>query len=328
MSNPMQTGEGNEKISVNNPQWVREYFVDPAPEGRKIIRRKLVNRKGEVSYWSRLYLPATLYDNPDKEFVEDYESRLLSSSEYIRQALLYGNWYATAGSYFGEDWNTRLHTCKPFRIPEHWPRFRSMDWGFKSPGAVLWWAMDDDGNLFCEREYNFRYKTDIEVAKEVREIEKAHGLWGAGRSQITGPADTQLWEERGDTGKSKAQNMADIGVHWIKADKKSRKVNGIRLLNRIRDHHNGETTPGVVFFDRCKMSIRTIPAVQTDSHNPEWPADGGEDHWLDAALYACAFASHDHTGIPPRRTVDRWEDDRRYESTLSANRGQYGYGGF
>jgi len=326
MSNPMQTGEG--KVSESDPQWVRKYFVDPAPQGRKIIRKKLVNRKGEVKYWNKLYLPATLYDNPDEDFVEDYERRLLSSSEYIKQALLYGNWYATAGNYFGEAWNPRLHVCKPFQIPDHWPRFRSLDWGFKSPGSVLWWAMDDDGNLFCEREHNFKGKNAIEVAKDIRDIEKANGLWDGRNSQITGPADNQLWEERGDVGKPKAQDMADKGVGWIKADKKSRRVNGIRLLNRIQDHDKASNVPGIVFFENCRKCIMTIPAIGTDPHNPEYPADGGEDHWLDNALYACAFASHGRDGIPPRRTRDRWEDDRGYESSLSANRGQYGYGGY
>jgi phage terminase large subunit len=328
MSNPMQTGEVETRVSVSDPNWVRKLFVDPAPEGKKLLRRRVVRRDGRVEHLTRIYLPATLYDNPDKEFVDDYERRLLGKSEYIRQALLYGNWYATAGSYFGEDWKSQLHTCRPFRIPDHWPRFRSLDWGFKTPGTVLWWAMDDDENLFCTREYNFRFKTDVEVAQEIKQIEKMDKLWDGNRSQLTGPADTQLWEERGDIGKTKADNMLALGVPWVKADKKSRMTNGIRLLNRIRDHHSGQTTPGVVFFDNCKMCIRTIPAVQTDKDNPECPADGGEDHWLDAAMYAAAYASFGKSGIPRRRKRDEWADDRKYESVLRSHRGRFGYGSF
>jgi hypothetical protein len=328
MSNPMQSGANNERISISDPQWVRRYFVDPAPEGNKILRHKVTRRDGRVEYITKMYLPATLYDNPDKEFVDDYERRLLGKSEYIRQALLYGNWYATAGSYFGEDWNTRLHVCKPFRIPDHWPRFRSLDWGFKSPGVVCWWAMDDDENIFCEKEYNFKFKTDVEVAHEIQEIERSMGLWDGRRSQLTGPADDQLWEERGDMGRTKADNMMAAGIPWVKADKKSRITNGLRLLNRMRDHCDGQTTPGIVFFENCKMSVRTIPAIQTDSNNIECPADGGEDHWLDAAMYACAYASHGKSGIPRRRKKDEWADDKVFEYRLRQERGQYGYGSF
>jgi len=329
MSNPVHIdAKGGDRLKLDNPYWVRDYFVKPAPEGKKIIRKKLTNRKGETKYWSRLYLPATLYDNPDADFVEDYERKLLGRSEYIQNALLYGDWFSVPGSYFGEYWNPRLHVCKSFKIPDHWPRFRSMDWGYKSQGCVGWWAMDDDGNLYCEREYNFKMKDAIQVAKDIKEIEQVLGLWDGRKSQLTGPADNQLWEERGDTGRTKAQDMLEVGIPWTKADKKSRKVNGIRMLNRMRDHHDGSTIPGIVFFEQCRQSIMTIPAIGTDPANPEYPEDGGEDHWLDMALYACAYASHGSRGIPSRRKKDEWADDRYFESTVRSDRGQYGYGGF
>ncbi|MBU7023784.1 MAG: hypothetical protein HXS40_06420 [Theionarchaea archaeon] len=324
MSNPLLADEGAEKVRVSNPAWVRDYFVQDAPEGRKVLRRKIIRPDGRVEYFTKFYLPATLYDNPDKEFVDDYELRLLSRSEYIRQALLYGNWYAQAGSYYGGDWNPNYHICSPFKIPLHWKRFRSMDWGFKSPGCVLWWAMDDDGNIFCEKELTFQYKPADKVAKMIREIETGLGLWGGRKSKINGPADDQLWEERGDVGKTKAAVMAELGVPWVKADKRSRTTNGLRLLTRIRDHHDFQTTPGIVFFNSCKKCIQTIPSIGTDRNNKECPADGGEDHWHDATLYACAFASYGHKGI---RSIpdDDDDDDDDYQPNTSPRSGNFGY---
>lgn len=324
MSNPLLADEGAEKVRVSNPAWVRDYFVQDAPEGRKVLRRKIIRPDGRVEYFTKFYLPATLYDNPDKEFVDDYELRLLSRSEYIRQALLYGNWYAQAGSYYGGDWNPNYHICSPFKIPLHWKRFRSMDWGFKSPGCVLWWAMDDDGNIFCEKELTFQYKPADKVAKMIREIEIGLGLWGGRKSKINGPADDQLWEERGDVGKTKAAVMAELGVPWVKADKRSRTTNGLRLLTRIRDHHDFQTTPGIVFFNSCKKCIQTIPSIGTDRNNKECPADGSEDHWHDATLYACAFASYGHKGI---RSIpdDDDDDDDDYQPNTSPRSGNFGY---
>lgn len=323
MSNPVMKVSEMQGVAQNNPHWVRDYFVAPWPEGKKILKKVVTRRDGRKEEISRIYLPARLHDNPDPEFVEDYERTLLGKPEHVRKALIEGDWWVTPGAYYTDVWSTRLHVCKPFKIPPDWPRFRSMDWGFKSPGCVLWWAMDPDGNLFCEKELTFQLKTDEEVARRIRDVEESMGLWRGKRSTITGPADTQLWEERGDTGAKKADVMSSLGVNWIPADKKSRYSNAQRLMKRLGDHHGGTTTPGIVFFETCKQCITTIPGIQTDPNDVEMPIDGGPDHWHDATLYACAFASHGRKGIPSRSRVDddddSWEERGRY-------RGRDGYG--
>jgi hypothetical protein len=324
MSNPFLKREGNYNITVNDPHWVRKRFVEPAPEGRKILKKKIKRRDGRTEFRTRIYVPATLYDNPDPVFVEQYEATLLDKPPHIRQAMLYGNWYITEGSFFGEDWNEQLHVCKPFNIPPDWPRFRSMDWGYKTHGVVLWWAMDPDGTMYCEREFSFRLMSPTNVAKRIQEYERGAGLWKDGRSIITGPADTQLWEQRGDSGMTKAQEMASEGVTWAKADKRSRARNSQQLLERLRDHGGGLQMPGIVWFETCKMCRQTIPSIQPDHNDPECPQDGGEDHWLDTCLYAAAYASRGHVGISSRRNERGYDQEqRRLEATEG---GRYGYG--
>lgn len=323
MSNPVRNETPNDNIQVSDPQWVRKYFVEPWPEGLRPIHKPLVENGVTLGYHSRIYLPATLDDNPNKEFVADYKRTLLGKPEHIRQALLYGNWWITVGSFFGKAWNERIHVCQPFKIPSSWPRFRSMDWGFKLPGCVHWWAMDPDGNLYCERELTFQEKTDIEVAKEIESFEREARLWDHGGSKTTGPADSQLWERRGDSSKSKAEVMSEAGVGWVKADKLSREHNAERFYKRLTDHRGMTTTPGIVFFNTCKRAITTIPGVQTDKDNPNCPADGGEDHWLDSVLYACAFASRGPAGIGSLREDDGFGST---DDELRADRGRSGYG--
>jgi hypothetical protein len=321
-TNPVSMRSDNDNITISDPQWVRKYFVEPAPEGRKVLRKKLVRKGGETIYWDRMYLPATLYDNPDPQFVKDYEATLLSKPSHIRQALLYGDWWVSAGSFYGEAWNRALHVCKPFKIPDSWPRFRSMDWGFKAPGVVLWWTMDEEGNLYCEREYTFQGKTDVDVAARIKDVETLEGLWKFGGSTLTGPADDQLWEQRGSATMAMADVFAHHGVHWVRADKKSRRSNAQRLLKRLQDHHRGTTTPGIVFFESCVQTIKTLPGIQTAANDPECPADGGEDHWHDAVLYAVAYASRGRTGL-----VARSSDDDDYQADQPRNFGRDGYGG-
>lgn len=320
MSNPTLSRDQMENVSVEDPMWVRKRFVDPAPTGKVTLVKNLTLASGEKVRRTRIYLPATLYDNPDPEFVRMYESTLRDKKPHIQQALLYGNWYASFGSFFGDDWIPAVHICKAFKIPDDWLRFRSMDWGFKSPGCIHWWAMDFDGDLFCERELTFKDMTAEQVAKRVKDIEVDLGLWHGNQSRITGPADTQLWEKRGSTAMSMAQEFQKHGVPWLQADKTSRSRNAGLLLSRLKDHERRTKSPGVQFFENCVMAIRTLPTILSDKNDPETPQDGGDDHWADSCYYACAFASKGRLGIPSKRT------EMKYEEEPAGDHGQYGYG--
>lgn len=328
MSNPAMDMEQNDSFALVDPYWVRRYFVDPAPAGKAVLEHEYDLPDGSKASRTRMYLPATIHDNPNKAFVLQYIKNLASKPRHIREALLSGNWYYTVGSFYGEAWSERLHTCVPFRVPDDWPIFRSMDWGYKHHGCIHWWALGDDDNLFCIRELTFLGKKDEEVARLVREIEEKMGLWRNGRSSISGPADTQLWEERGATGRSMAMTFLAKGVHWAKADKgKSRQRNAERLLGRLRDHREETTAPGIMFFRTCVQAIRTIPTILTDKNKTWLPQDGGDDHWHDSVLYACAYAARGRAMIgAPKRARDDWEVDDERDRGSRHNLGRDGYG--
>lgn len=325
-SNPFFRREGKVNLSIRDPHWVRKRFVDPHPPGGRIMKRTLKRADGSTTYKTRIYLPATLYDNPDPQFVQDYEATLLDKPAHIRNAMLYGDWYVTPGSHYGDDWDRRIHTCREFRIPSDWRIFRSMDWGFKTHGCVHWWAIDYDGNMFCIREMSFRMKKADAVAQMVKEVEKSMGIWGARGSSITGPADTQIWEERGDTGLSKVQEFSSAGVGWVRANKKSRARNSQHFLIRIKDRRAG--VPGIIFFETCTDAIKTIPGIQSDPHDPDAPAEGGDDHWHDSVLYACSYASTKNVGSSRDMCKKRLADDDNDDEPDFAlsTRGKYGYG--
>lgn len=326
-SNPFFRREAGVNLKIRDPHWVRKRFVDPAPKGGVILKRTYTMRDGRKETKTRIYLPATLYDNPDPEFVKQYEVTLMDSPPHIRQAMLYGDWYVNPGSYYGDDWIRSEHVCAPFKVPSDWRIFRAMDWGFKAWGVIGWWALDYDNNLICIREFSFRGMDAKKVAERVKSIEIGMGLWRRGMSGITGPADTQLWEQRGDTGKTKAQEFAEVGVSWTKADKRSRAHNAQRMLTRMQDRR--AKVPGVMFFETCEGCIRTIPAIQADRDDPEAPAEGGDDHWHDMACYACAYASNDFVGTSKgaiSSRAEREDEDEDRDIEVSTGRGRLGYG--
>jgi len=328
MSNPRLSGNKGEDILLDDPGWVKKYFVDPWPEGNKVLRKKIIRRDGTVEHVTRLFLPATLYDNPDKEFIKDYELTLLAKPKHIRDIYLYGRWDSVLGSFFEDSWNQSVHVCNPFKIPTNWPVFRSMDWGYRSAGIIGWYAVSPDDTLYKFYEVVFKEKTAEWVAKNlVKPFEEKNKLWDANKgSKIIGPADTQLWEERGDSAKNKYLEFTENGVDWVQADKKSRQVNAEVLVSRLRNHENYTKTPGLVFFSNCKTSIQTIPSLQTDPHNVEEPLKGGFDHAYDECSYACQFAKQSGMSAPQYKPnlTDKDEDMEDMMENAGTNNG-FGY---
>ncbi len=324
MSNPLMRRQAGESFVVEDPNWVRRLFVDPAPNGNVIMVRKLKRDDGTEFERTRIYLPARLSDNPNKEFVRQYEESLQDKPAHIRAALLYGDWNVTPDSYYAEAWNPQIHTCEAFTVPRDWAIFRSMDWGFKVEGCVHWWALDPEGTLFCFDELTFKGKYDEQVAELIEGVEKNLKLWQGRRSMLTGPADTQIWEQRGSTTRSMAANMAAKGVTWRKADKSpgSRGRHAQQIHKLLVNHDHGTKVPGLVIFKKCTQLIRTLPGIQRDPNHHDDPAEGGDDHWFDSARYAAAYASRGARGIARLREDDL--DDRSGQE--HTRRGRYGYG--
>lgn len=314
---------------TSNPcaNWVREYFVDPAPSGRVVFKRSIKLADGSEVTRTRLFLPARLSDNPDPEFRRQYEANLRDKPQHIRAALLDGDWYVVAGAFFADVWDPARVVVKPFKIPSGWKRFRSGDWGYKQPCVILWWAVSPEGELICYRERTYngpkasRLLDAMQVAEEIKEIEKKNGEWNLVKdsSRLAGPMDTQLWEERGHRGPTMADDMARVGVYWNKATK-GRKQAAQQLIKRLNQRGYNDR-PGLMFFENCSRCISTIPALGTDDIDSEVPTKGGPDHHYDAVSYACAA-----NPLPSgKEDFDKFDDDDINEDP-AVNRGQFGYG--
>lgn len=317
-------------MSNPTPGWLKERFVTPEPKGRVVHRIRVVDPlTGEVNYRTRLFLPATLDDNPDKEFVKQYKIRLLSKPAHMRARYLYGDWDSLEGGYFEDDYNPAVHLIEPFKIPRDWPKFRSMDWGFKAPGTIGWFALDPDENLYQFYEFNFQLMRDREVARRVREIEERFGFWNhrERKSRLTGVADTQLWEERGDSGLSKVAVFASEGVHWQQADKANILRNAERISARLRDYDD-KKRPGLVLFKNCRKTAEMLAGIAIDDKDSTVPDKSSPlKHWFDMLAYAGARASRGRGSIPMElhdfdREAANDNDDERQLPVASG----FGYG--
>lgn len=126
--------------------WVKKRYIDHAPLGWKITKQIFKNPlTGEEIERDRVFIPSKVQDN--KFLGTEYVANLqMSGSPSLVKAWLEGDWNVIEGAFFPE-FSIEKHVIAPFAIPEHWLRFRSMDWGSASPFSVGWWAVAGDTHI-------------------------------------------------------------------------------------------------------------------------------------------------------------------------------------
>lgn len=73
----------------------------------------------------------------------------LTGPRYHR--LRWGRWVQSEGVVY-EGWEPATHLIDSFSIPDDWPRWWAIDFGFTHPFVCLWLARDPDGRLYVYRE--------------------------------------------------------------------------------------------------------------------------------------------------------------------------------
>ena len=149
--------------------FVKKRFVDPCPEGDKII----VGRGGN----KRIYIHSTLEDNKDN-IDPTYSQSLDGRPEAERKAKKFGDWNAYLGQVFDEfrdrkypdEPENALHVVPPFEIPSWWPRFVVGDWGYAAMCYIGFFAVSPTARVYLYRELAY-LKTKISVwGPEVRAL--------------------------------------------------------------------------------------------------------------------------------------------------------------
>ena len=85
----------------------------------------------------------------------------------VRKARLRdGLWVAAEGVIY-DDYDPAVHLIDRFPIPDSWPRYWAVDFGFVHPFVLQCWAADEDGRLYLYREI---YATHRRVDQHARDI--------------------------------------------------------------------------------------------------------------------------------------------------------------
>lgn len=279
---------------------VKAYFVDPAPKGMEL----LTNTDEDGYTTTRMFIPSKVYDN--KLLLDNdpgYISRLreIGSPELVR-AWLEGDWNVITGSYYPE-FSVEKHVIAPFKMPEHWVRFRAMDWGSAKPFCVLWLAIVSEayelpdgrflptGSIVVYRElYGWNGTPNVGIRWSATKVAQEIKRCETGDRITYGVLDPAAFSR--DSGPSHAERMATEGVMFRRAD--NNRIGGWDIVrDRLcgidgdADRNYGVGVPMLYFFKGCVHIIRTLPAMQHDINDPEDCDSDGEDHAPDTLRYGC-----------------------------------------
>lgn len=95
----------------------------------------------------------------------DYLATLNRYTGARRNRFLKGLWVAAEGLVY-DGYDPAVHLLPAGWLPpSHWRRVWSIDWGFRDPLVVLFWAIDEDGRMHLYREF---YRSNVRVESVAR----------------------------------------------------------------------------------------------------------------------------------------------------------------
>jgi phage terminase large subunit len=152
-------------VGATNPggvghHWVKDFWIDAR------FPKELQSFRDEFKY-----VPAKVLDNP--HITSNYYEDLLSLPDAKRRALAEGDWSVPEGQYFTnfERDERSIHPSVLGQIIKPWwPKWISMDWGFKHHSSIHWHTTGDvhpeEASLFgkkidAPKKYVFTYREKV-----------------------------------------------------------------------------------------------------------------------------------------------------------------------
>ncbi len=283
-----------------------------------------VAHRGKVSKRYRIYIPATIDDNPTlKNSDPDYVNFLESLPEPLKSAWRNGDWDVFAGQYFKE-FHPAKHIISDEKAEslgfgdENNFRYIGIDWGYSAPFCAIWIEVTPENRVFCYRELYGTEKHPMEWGEMIRELTEDDivmslgdpSMWTRNPMSWKNPS-SQIWSDRsianalmGDMGNPLVPNLQPAN---------NDRVNGWRNLAQMM-HHNENSQPNFFIINgTCPNLARTIPEQICDERRPEDLDTTLEDHCVDALRYALT-----HIQAPVKTKVKKLTADQRKYKELTA----------
>lgn len=287
-------------------EWVKRLFID----------KEYKNSENPDDY---LFIPAKATDNIALQNNDpEYIKMLDELPDGLREAWRDGNWDIFAGQYFSE-FNRSIHVINPFPIPSHWKRYVTMDYGFSDMCAVLWIAINEQGQSFVYRELYQKQLLPSDAARKIIEMSGSEKI-----ELYYAPPD--LFSQKSDGGRSTAAQFGECGIFLTKTSNK--RVDGwlaVKEQLKLVDAPGGGKTSSIKFFSTCLNIVRCLPRLQYDTQK----LDGdvlNEPHEIthapDALRYFCISYTSSAKPLPEAAKPNPFRFTPASDDTPSAT----GYG--
>lgn len=248
-----------------------------------------------------VFIPAKLEDNPLlMQNDPEYESRLAQvGGAALYRAWRHGDWNVAVGAAFSE-WRQDLHVIpNEWRVPVHWRFAAGMDWGYRAPTVVVFFAMGEEGDVVGLRELVVKETPAREVGRMIGRVASKLGPHPV--EYIA--ADDAMWAVQNAGYPCVAEDVqlgiseTYEGLHTPPMLVPAGKGRGSRearvaLLHRYlrwTAEPDGSVPPWrqpkLRFRAACSVCIDTIPTLPMDDKNMEDVDTDADDHAYDAVTY-------------------------------------------
>jgi phage terminase large subunit len=220
-----------------------------------------------------------------------------------RKRLLDGEWMQAEGMVYSE--YTGASLIDPFDIPEHWVRFRSIDFGYTNPFVCLWVAMDEDGNLYVYRQLYHTGRTVNDHAQQINALSQGEYYEATVADH---DAEDRATLEQHDISTVPAKKDVSLGIQAVKNRLRPSGKNGKPRLYIMKNC--------VVEYDPELQSIYHPIGVEQEIYfyiwDARWSAITGLkeipvkkfDHALDALRYLVMYIDdYNLVDIAPLRDI-------------------------
>lgn len=267
--------------STTNPggvghSWVKSRWeISRFPEGNQLLF-------DEETGLYRMFIPGTAADTPQVDH-NQLLKQLKTLPPWKYRALALGSWNIADGAMF-EEYNGDVHECEPFEVPAHYDIDCSIDFGYSSYSAVLYWATNPDNRAtVCIGELYLTKHTGTQLARRMLDYEEQQG-WRI-RNRVIDPS---VRGTEGTDARTVHRDMWDAGVPCRLAN--NDRLSGWQAihdrLNTMIDLPDGRTICALrLMRGRCPITVEQLPTVQRIEGTDDVDKKRGNDHCADAVRY-------------------------------------------
>ena len=173
------------------------------------------------------------------------------------------------GQYFPE-FRRETHVCEAFPIPEHWQRYKALDYGFDML-AVGWFAVDEQGTAYLYKE--FCEGKDLGEGHDGLILSDAanaiSGALGRGGTRCDHLQAHRLTSGTGGRTPDAARQTALRNAECFWEKRKTTACSAGSTCKEYLKVRKDTGKPSLMIFSNCTQTIKSLPMLLHDEKHPD-----------------------------------------------------------